>query len=59
VGTGNANPLSLESYTLPERKAWQGRCLVIVKADKEPGKILLKATSEGLQPAVAEIITGN
>jgi beta-galactosidase len=52
---GNANPVSLESYTKPQRKAWQGRCLVVVKAGKEPGKIVLKATSEGLQAAVAEI----
>jgi beta-galactosidase len=55
IGVGNANPISLESYTLPQRKAWQGRCLVVVRAGKEPGKILLRATSEGLQTAVTEI----
>jgi beta-galactosidase len=55
IGVGNANPVSLESFTLPQRKAWQGRCLVVVKAGKEPGKIVLKAKAEGMQMGVAEI----
>ncbi len=55
IGVGNANPISLESYTLQQRKAWQGRCLVVIKAGKETGKVVLKASSEGLQAAVAEI----
>jgi len=57
IGVGNANPVSLESYTLPQRKAWQGRCLVIIKAAKEAGRIVLKATAEGLQPAQVDVIT--
>jgi beta-galactosidase len=48
IGVGNANPVSLESYQLPQRKAWQGRCLVIVKSTKQPGEIRLKVTSDGL-----------
>lgn len=48
IGVGNANPVSLESYQLPQRKAWQGRCLVIVKSAKQPGEIRLKVTSDGL-----------
>lgn len=55
IGVGNANPVSLESYTLPQRKVWQGRCLVVVKAGKEAGRIVLKAAAEGLPEAVAEI----
>jgi beta-galactosidase len=55
IGVGHANPVSLESYTVPQRKAWQGRCLVVVKAGKEAGRIVLKAVSEGLPEAVAEI----
>jgi beta-galactosidase len=51
IATGNANPLSLESYTAPERKAWQGRCLVVIKSDLAEGKISLKASSPGLSPA--------
>lgn len=46
VGVGNANPVSFESNQQLQRKTWQGRCLVIVKSDNKPGKILLKATTE-------------
>jgi len=56
IGVGNANPVSLESYVLPQRKAWQGRCLVIVKAGKEPGKIVMKATADGLAAAEVELL---
>jgi len=55
IGVGNANPISTESYQASERKAWQGRCLVIVKSEHQPGKITLKATSEGLKQASIEI----
>lgn len=49
VGVGNANPVSLESYQLPRRKAWRGRCLVIVKSPAKTGKITLTASASGLQ----------
>ncbi|HZK93154.1 MAG TPA: glycoside hydrolase family 2 TIM barrel-domain containing protein [Prolixibacteraceae bacterium] len=51
VGVGNANPVSTESYQASERKAWQGRCLVILKSEHQQGKITLKATSVGLKQA--------
>ena len=55
VGVGNANPVSLESYTIPQRKAWHGRCLVIVKSDPKAGPIIIKAIAPGLNPASIEI----
>jgi len=55
IAVGNANPVSLESYQLPQRKAWHGRCLVIVKSDTKGGKITIKASSQGLQPASVEL----
>ena len=51
VGVGNANPVSTESYQQPQRKAWQGRCLVVVKSDKRAGKIKVRASVEGLAPS--------
>jgi beta-galactosidase len=57
VAVGNANPVSLESYQLPQRKAWQGRCLVIVKSEKTAGTIRLTATSQGLKSSVIEIMS--
>ncbi|MBC7626814.1 glycoside hydrolase family 2 TIM barrel-domain containing protein, partial [Ferruginibacter sp.] len=49
VGVGNANPRSIESYQSPQRKAWQGRCMVILKAGKTGGEIILTAETEGIQ----------
>jgi beta-galactosidase len=55
IGVGNANPVSLESCSLPERKAWQGRCMVVIKAGKETGTFVLTANSDGLQAGMTEI----
>jgi beta-galactosidase len=55
VGVGNADPVSTESYVLPERKAWQGRCMVIIKSEKTAGKIVVKAASGNLKPVTIEI----
>ena len=51
IAVGNANPVSLESFTLPQRKAWHGRCLVVIKSTSEGGKIILKASAGNLKPA--------
>ena len=51
-GVGNANPISLESYQQPQRKAWKGRCLVVIKSESKKGDILLKASSDDIKPAV-------
>jgi len=56
VAVGSSNPMSTESYRLPRRKAYQGRCLVIIRSGREQGEILLKASSEGLQPGQIAII---
>jgi len=55
VGVGNANPMSLESYQLTQRKAWQGRCLVIIKSTGNAGNIALTASADRL-PAAKVII---
>ncbi len=51
VGVGNANPLSTESYQQPQRKAWQGRCLLIIKSGKQAGAITVTASAKGFVPA--------
>jgi len=55
VGVGNANPRSVESCQSPERKAWKGKCLVIVKAGKSAGEIKLKAVADGMDLASISI----
>jgi len=55
IGTGNANPVSLESFTGNERKAWHGRCMVIVRSATERGNIVLRAKSPGFDTAEIQI----
>jgi beta-galactosidase len=55
VGVGNANPISTESCEALERKAWKGRCLVIIKSEKEKGKIIIKASSGNIGTATIVI----
>jgi beta-galactosidase len=51
IATGSSNPMSTESFQQPMRKAYHGRCLVIIKAGRKERKIKLRASSEGLEPA--------
>jgi beta-galactosidase len=55
MAVGNANPVSLESFQLPQRKAWHGRCLVIVKSEPKEGRITLRASAPDLKPAEIQI----
>ena len=55
VAVGNANPVSTESYQQSQRKAWQGRCLVVVKSERRAGRVIVKASSQGLPPATLAI----
>lgn len=51
ISVGSSNPMGTESFKKPFRKAWQGKCLVIVKSDRKAGEIKLKANSQGLEGA--------
>jgi beta-galactosidase len=57
VAVGNSNPTSIESFQQPTRKAFEGKCLVIVQSDKKTGEIRLKASSESLKGAEIVIKT--
>ena len=48
VGVGNANPVSVESDQLPQRKAWRGKCMVIIKSTQKAGNITLTAIADKL-----------
>lgn len=49
IATDNGDPTSFESFQAPERKAFNGLALVIVRAKaSETGKIKLTATADGL-----------
>ena len=51
IAVASSNPRSIESFQQPQRKAYKGRCMVIVKSERKPGEIHLKAKSEGLIPS--------
>ena len=55
VSVGNANPVSLESYQQPQRKAWRGKCLIIIQSDRQMGNIALTAKSANLKLATVNI----
>ncbi len=56
AGVDNGSPVSMERFKDNKRKAFYGKCLVVLQAD-EPGTVTLKATSEGLAPASLKFST--
>lgn len=57
AGVDNGSPISHEPFKANERKAFYGKCLVVVQSGKKNGKINLKAEADGLQRAEISIIT--
>lgn len=58
VATDNGDPTSFEPFQAPGRRAFNGLCLVIVRAiPGQPGRIRLTASSDGLPDAVVTIST--
>lgn len=51
AGVDNGSPISLERFKDNKRKAYYGKCLVVVQNNSKKGKIRLKAWSEGLNNA--------
>jgi beta-galactosidase len=49
AGVDNGSPISLESFKAPHRKAFYGKCLVVLQNNGMEGKIELTATSDGLK----------
>ncbi len=59
IAVGSSDPLGNQSFTQPERKAYQGRCLVIIRSENKAGGIKLKALSDTLQPDEIRIMTSD
>ena len=57
IGVDNGDPVSHESFKAPQRKAFHGKCLVVVQSDEKAGIIKLTATSAGLSAATVELTT--
>ncbi|MCX6254760.1 MAG: DUF4982 domain-containing protein [Bacteroidia bacterium] len=56
AGVGNGNPIDLTSFQQPRKTTFQGICLAIVRPRGGAGKIILKATSNGLESATVDIL---
>ncbi|MGO8697414.1 MAG: beta-galactosidase GalB [Limisphaerales bacterium] len=58
VATDNGDATSFESFQAPERNAFNGMALVIVRGHSgQPGTLRLTATGEGLKDATVKIAT--
>jgi beta-galactosidase len=55
AGVGSGNPGDMASFQQPERKTYQGKCLLIVRPEITPGIINVKAKSEGLKEYSLEL----
>src|SRR6185503_2591392 len=57
AAAGSANPSEPASFHRSTAKTFRGRCLAIVRPKGSAGKIILKATADGLTPGLLVIAT--
>ncbi|WP_139955941.1 beta-galactosidase GalB [Flavicella sediminum] len=57
AAVGNGDQTSMASFQVPQRKAFNGLCLLIVKSTEKSGNIQIKATSNNLMAASTSIST--
>ncbi|MCQ2205053.1 MAG: DUF4982 domain-containing protein, partial [Bacteroidales bacterium] len=55
AGVDNGSPISLERFKDTHRKAFYGKCLVVVQSNEDIGNVRIVANSDGLQSAEATI----
>jgi beta-galactosidase len=55
AATDNGDQTSHASFQCTQRKAFNGKCLAIVKAGKKPGVVTVKANADGLSEASVRV----
>lgn len=55
VGFGSGNPCTDENYGTGKRRVWNGQALVVLRAPKEEGHIILKVSAGNLYEATVRI----
>jgi beta-galactosidase len=55
AGTDNGSETDLTSFKSGQRKAFNGLCLAVIQSKQKAGTITLKATADGLPPAMITI----
>ncbi len=56
AGVDNGSPISMERFKDNKRKAFYGKCLVVLQNTGKPGEAKLTATSEGLSQAEISVV---
>nr|MUH41188.1 DUF4982 domain-containing protein [Zobellia laminariae] len=57
AAVGNGNPASLESFQDTKIKAFNGKCLLVIKSTEASGNITISAASNGLESTKTIVIT--
>ena len=57
AAVGNGDQTSLASFQVNNRKAFNGKCLLVIKSTKEKGTVTVTATSKGLKSKTITIVT--
>ena len=57
IGIDSGDPISLENFCASKRKAFNGKCLLIVKSTKKSGNIIVTAVSDNLETSRIELVT--
>lgn len=52
AGVDNGSPISMKPFKADRRKAFYGKCLVVIQNNSQSGGIKLTATADGLKSAV-------
>ncbi|MDF1560086.1 MAG: beta-galactosidase GalB [Bacteroidales bacterium] len=55
AGVDNGSQTSMEPFRADYRRAFNGKCLLVVKAGKEEGSVRVTAVAEGMMSAVTEL----
>jgi beta-galactosidase len=55
AGVDNGSPMSLERFKADHRKAFHGKCLVVIQNKGQQGSVVVKATSEGLKASEVKL----
>src|SRR5690606_19424485 len=59
IGVDNGDPTSHESFKARNRKAFYGKCLVIVQSSGTEGEIQITAQSNNLRPGTLRVRSGS
>ena len=51
IASGNASPNDMESFNKPVIKTYQGKAQAILRSNTKPGRMILRADSDGLKSA--------